>query len=149
MSRHLRYSGFLGLVLLAACGSEIPEWVPGAAAPATPAAAPVAAAPVVSTPVPDAGAALIEARRCGRALAVAARCNYVRDDRDFAALRYTVLQGLDRRYATVVAPARMTEAVDLAVLDRMGTIGSCEVGAADIPVVESGLREVLSSCAAR
>jgi hypothetical protein len=143
MTLGVRYSGFIAILLLAACGGDAPPQAPVATAPAPATVAPVAA------PAVDPGSALIEARRCGRALAVAARCNYVRDDRDFAALRYTVLQGLDRRYASVVDTARMTEAVDLAVLDRMGTIGSCDVPPADIPVVESGLREVLSSCAAR
>jgi hypothetical protein len=104
-----------------------------------------AAAP--SSPAVDAGTALVEARRCGRAIAVAARCNYVRDDRDVAALRYSVLQGLGQRYGAVVDQPRLTEAVDLAVLDRMATIGQCTVGAADVPIVESGLREVLGSCA--
>jgi hypothetical protein len=107
-------------------------------------AAPLAAA----TPPVDAGTALVEARRCGRAIAVAARCNYLRDDRDFAALRFTVLQGLGQRYGTVVDQPRLTEAVDLAVLDRMATIGQCSVGSADVAVVQNGLREVLGQCAA-
>lgn len=147
MSRCLTYSASLALVFFTACSGDFSVPNPFADDPAP--AAPVAAAtPAVAQPV-DAGSALIEARRCGRALAVAARCNYVRDDRDFAALRFTVLQGLDRRYAAVVDTARMTEAVDLAVLDRMGTIGRCEMAPSDIPVVESGLREVLSTCAAQ
>lgn len=143
MNLGVRFTGSIALLLLTACGGEVP---PRAAV--APAPAPVTAV-TVAAPAVDPGSALIEARRCGRALAVAARCNYVRDDRDFAALRFTVLQGLDRRYASVVDTARMTEAVDLAVLDRMGTIGKCDVPPGDIPVVESGLREVLSSCAAR
>ncbi len=102
-----------------------------------------------SEPAPvDSGSALVEARRCGRALAVAARCNYVRDDRDFAALRYTVLQGLDQRYGAVVDGPRLTEAVDLAVLDRMSTIGQCSIAPSQVAVVESGLRDVLGGCAA-
>ena len=100
-----------------------------------------------STPVVDSGTALVEARRCGRAIAVAARCNYLRDDRDVAALRHAVLQGLGQRYGSVVDQPRLTEAVDLAVLDRMATIGQCTVSSADVAVVESGLREVLGSCA--
>lgn len=96
----------------------------------------------------DPGSALVEARRCGRALAVAARCNYVRDDRDFAALRFSVLQGLDQRYGAVIDSPRMTEAVDLAVLDRMSTIGQCSIAPSQVPVVESGLRDVLGTCAA-
>lgn len=108
-----------------------------------PAPAPIAVAAV------DPGTALVEARRCGRAIAVAARCNYLRDDRDVAALRFSVLQGLGQRYGSVVDQPRLTEAVDLAVLDRMATIGQCTVNSADVQVVESGLRDVLGNCAAQ
>ena len=128
-------AGLLSLLLLAACGSEAPPVTATATVPA-------------ARPAVDAGTALVEARQCGRAIAVAARCNYVRDDRDVAALRYSVLQGLGQRYGGVVDQARLTEAVDLAVLDRMATIGQCSVSAADVRVVESGLREVLGGCAA-
>lgn len=136
--RNLRvHAGIAAIFALAACGSG-----PTSAPPqATPAAVQPAAAV-------DTGTALVEARRCGRALALAARCNYVRDDRDFAVLRYTVLQGLDQRYGAVVDTPRLTEAVDLAVLDRMATVGRCNIGPAEQPVVESGLRDVLGQCAA-
>jgi hypothetical protein len=127
------------LLVLAACSGDS-----GLPSPLATQSAPIAAA----APPVDAGTALVEARRCGRAIAVAARCNYLRDDRDFAALRFTVLQGLGQRYGRVVDQPRLTEAVDLAVLDRMATIGQCSVGAADVPVVQNGLREVLGQCAA-
>lgn len=134
MRCHPRFLGLLGLFALTACGDDLampqPFW---------------AAAP---TPRADAGTALVEARRCGRAIAVAARCNYVRDDRDVAALRYAVLQGLGQRHGDVVDQSRLTEAVDLAVLDRMATIGRCAVDPVDVPVMESGLRDVIGSCAA-
>jgi hypothetical protein len=96
----------------------------------------------------DAGSALVEARQCGRAIAVAARCNYMRDDRDVAALRFAVLQGLSQRHGSIVGPAQLGEAVDLAVLDRLSTIGQCRVEPADVPVLRDGLREVLGECAA-
>ena len=132
MRRHQRFAGLLGLLVLTACGVD--AYLPQ---PFT-----------TATPTVDPGTALIEARRCGRAIAVAARCNYLRDDRDVAALRFSVLQGLGQRYGSVVEQPRLTEAVDLAVLDRMATIGQCTVSSADVPVLESGLREVLGSCAA-
>ncbi len=135
-----RHVALATLLLLAACGDGSlsaldPSTLLGSDAPS----------PATAS---DPGTALVEARRCGRALAVAARCNYVRDDRDFAALRYTVLQGLDHRYGKVVDAPRLTEAVDLAVLDRMSTIGQCSIAPSQVPVVESGLREVLDECAA-
>jgi hypothetical protein len=133
MRRQLQFAGLLGLLVLTACGDD--SYVPQPFR--------TAAAPTV-----DSGTALVEARRCGRAIAVAARCNYLRDDRDVAALRYSVLQGLGQRYGSVVDQPRLTEAVDLAVLDRMATIGQCTVSPADVPVMESGLRDVLGSCAA-
>ena len=137
MRRQLRPAGLICLLVLTACGGNSPPTATVAAAPPPPAA---------SLPV-DPGSALVEARRCGRAIAVAARCNYLRDDRDVAALRFSVLQGLGQRYGSVVDQPRLTEAVDLAVLDRMATIGQCTVSSADVPVVESGLREVLGNCA--
>ncbi len=138
MRRQLQCAGLLGLLVLAGCGGSSP-----------PPAAPVATTPApAATPAVDAGTALVEARRCGRAIAVAARCNYLRDDRDVAALRFSVLQGLGQRYGSVVDQPRLTEAVDLAVLDRMATIGQCNVSTADVPVMENGLREVLGNCAA-
>jgi hypothetical protein len=139
MRRQLQFAGLAGFVLLSACGGGAPP--PAAVAPAP---TPISAA----LPAVDAGTALVEARRCGRAIAVAARCNYLRDDRDVAALRYSVLQGLGQRYGSVVDQPRLAETVDLAVLDRMATIGQCTVSSADVPVMESGLREVLGNCAA-
>lgn len=148
MRRQLQVTGLLGLVALSGCGGGSPPPAPpAAAAPAAPTAAPTAA-PVVA-PAIDPGSALVEARRCGRAIAVAARCNYLRDDRDVAALRFSVLQGLGQRYGSVVDQPRLTEAVDLAVLDRMATIGRCSVSSADVAVMESGLRDVLGRCAAQ
>jgi hypothetical protein len=139
MRRQLQFAGLAGFVLLSACGGNSPP--PTAVAPAP---TPIPAA----LPAADAGTALVEARRCGRAIAVAARCNYLRDDRDVAALRFSVLQGLGQRYGSVVDQPRLAETVDLAVLDRMSTIGQCTVSSADVPVMESGLREVLGNCAA-
>lgn len=140
MGRQLQVAGLFCLFALSGCGGN-------SAPPAVPVAATPPPAPV-ATPAVDAGTALVEARRCGRAIAVAARCNYLRDDRDVAALRFSVLQGLGQRYGSVVDQPRLTEAVDLAVLDRMATIGQCTVSPADVPVMESGLRDVLGSCAA-
>lgn len=147
MRRRRHYAGLLALLALAACGGdgEPRQLQPVATLPAqqaTPAAVSAAA------PAADAGTALVEARRCGRAIAVAARCNYVRDDRDVATLRFAVLQGLGERYGTVVDQPRLTEAVDLAVLDRLSTIGQCAVAPSDVPVVQEGLRDVLGACAA-
>jgi hypothetical protein len=141
MRRELQLAGLAGFVLLSACGGGAP---PPATVVSQAPPMPVAAA----SPAVDAGTALVEARRCGRAIAVAARCNYLRDDRDVAALRFSVLQGLGQRYGSVVDQPRLAETVDLAVLDRMSTIGQCIVSSADVPVMESGLRDVLGNCAA-
>ena len=132
------------VLLLAACNDGSTSYLDPSALFASDEPTPPAPSPSAAS---DPGTALVEARRCGRALAVAARCNYVRDDRDFAALRYTVLQGLDQRYGKVVDTPRLTEAVDLAVLDRMSTIGQCSIAPSQVPVVESGLRDVLGECA--
>ncbi len=139
MQRQLQVAGLFSCFLLASCGGNAPPPAVFAAAPTQPAAV---------APAVDAGTALGEGRRCGRAIAVAARCNYLRDDRDVAALRFSVLQGLGQRYGGVVDQPRMTEAVDLAMLDRMSTIGQCNVSSADVPVMERGLREVLGDCTA-
>jgi hypothetical protein len=139
MWRPLQFAGLVGCFVLASCAdsSLLPAGLGGASPQ-----------PAATVPSVDAGTALGEARRCGRAIAVAARCNYLRDDRDVAALRFSVLQGLDQRFGGVVDQPRMTEAVDLAMLDRMATIGQCTVSSADVPVLEGGLREVLGSCSA-
>jgi hypothetical protein len=136
MRYRAQFVSLAGVLLLSACGGDASDEVAAnATAPVTRASA-------------DAGTALVEARRCGRAIAVAARCNYLRDDRDVAALRFSVLQGLDQRYGDVVDQARLTEAVDLAVLDRMATIGQCSIQSGDVAVVQEGLRDVLGSCTA-
>jgi hypothetical protein len=57
-----------------------------------------------------------------------------------------VLQGLDRRYGTLVPAREMAETVDLATLDRMTSIGSCTVPAADAARLEAGVRGVLADC---
>lgn len=135
MRRQIQVAGLFSCFLLASCGgsSQLPDVFGDA---------------LSRQPSVDAGTALGEGRRCGRAIAVAARCNYLRDDRDVAALRYSVLQGLGQRYGSVVDQPRMTEAVDLAMLDRMSTIGQCNVSSADVPVMERGLRDVLGNCTA-
>jgi hypothetical protein len=147
MRRPPLYAGLLGFLALAACSGSEPTTLPpvttDTAAPA------VTTAAVTTAPTADAGSALVEARRCGRAIAVATRCNFLRDDRDVAALRFSVLQGLGQRYGSVVDEPRLTEAVDLAVLDRMATIGQCSIRPSDVPVVQNGLREVLGTCTAQ
>ena len=148
MRRYHQFAGLLALLTVTACGGD-PAPPPPVAVLPTPEVAPASVAPAALVePAVDAGTALAEARRCGRAIAVAARCNFMRDDRDVAALRFAVLQGLDQRYGAVVDEPRLTEAVDLAVLDRMATIGQCTIPSRDLPVVQSGLRDVLGTCAA-
>lgn len=116
---------------------------PAAAPPPQPVAATAAAAP------PTRAEALVAGRRCGITLGLAARCNLVRDDRDFAVLRFAVLEGLDRHYGGVVPAREMAETVDLAILDRMTTVGSCSVPAADAERLASGVRGALATCTGR
>jgi hypothetical protein len=116
-------------------------------------APPAAPAPSAPTTVEQLGAMstvdpLMDARRCGRAVAIAARCNFVRDDRDVAVLRFAVLQGLQSRHGDAVQADVLTEALDLAILDRMATIGECRIAQADLAVFEEGLRSVVELCSA-
>ncbi|MCS6780039.1 MAG: hypothetical protein NZ555_10100 [Geminicoccaceae bacterium] len=109
---------------------------------------PMPAAPAAGAPATRAEA-LVAGRRCGVTLGVAARCNLMRDDRDFAVLRFAVLQGLDRRYGTLVPAREMAETVDLATLDRMTSIASCRVPPEDAARLEAGVRGVLAECTGR
>jgi hypothetical protein len=90
--------------------------------------------------------ALEAARQCGRTLGIAARCNLVRDDRDFAVLRYAVLDGLNSRYGAVVSNDEMTELVDLATLDRLTSIGQCSLPPQEKARLEQGVRHAVASC---
>lgn len=139
--------------LLVACAQTDPFAVlTGRSATPTPvvaaAPAPTAALPPAATPA-GRGEAVTSARRCGAALGVAVRCNLVRDDRDFAVLRYAVLDGLEARYGRAVPPAELAEMMDLATLERLATIGACAVPPADLGRVESGVEAVVESCARR
>jgi hypothetical protein len=136
--------GIVVAIGVAGCGADRPpprsETGGGAAAEAP---APVAAASVAPA---SRGDALVEARQCGRALGIAVRCNLVRDDRDFAVLRYAVLQGLENRYGSAASNAELAELVDLATLDRITSIGACTIPAADAARVEAGVRSSIDRC---
>lgn len=123
------------------CASEKPN-APTSTAPGP--SAPIAAAPAVTR-----AEALVAGRRCGVTLGLAARCNLLRDDRDFAVVRFAVLQGLDRRYGQLVPASEMAETVDLATLDRMTSIGTCMVPPEDTARLETGVRGVLAECTGR
>ncbi|BCX16614.1 MAG: hypothetical protein KatS3mg117_0296 [Geminicoccaceae bacterium] len=111
------------------------------------ATAPTQAVAATVFPAPASRAeALVAGRRCGVTLGLAARCNLLRDDRDFAVLRFAVLQGLDRRYGALVPAAEMAETVDLATLDRMTSVANCTVPADDAARLETGVRSVLAEC---
>lgn len=136
------------LLLAGGCSDgSLPGWAGGSASP-PPAAAPVAVPAVAPAPATRAEA-LVAGRRCGVTLGLAARCNLLRDDRDFAVLRFAVLQGLDRRYGGLVPAREMAETVDLATLDRMTSIGSCTVPGEDAARLEEGVRGVLAECTGR
>jgi hypothetical protein len=133
-------------LLLAGCADvALPGWAGGSAA--APPAQPIAA--TAAAPPPTRAEALVAGRRCGVTLGLAARCNLVRDDRDFAVLRFAVLEGLDRRYGGVVPAREMAETVDLATLDRMTSIGSCTVPEADAERLATGVRGALATCTGR
>jgi hypothetical protein len=114
--------------------------------PAAPSAAAANTAP--ATPVPRRAEAVLAARRCGTTLGIAARCNHLRDESDFAILRYAVLDGLKGRYGQAAGPGEIEETLDLAVLDRLTSIRACRVPPTDLPRVEAGVRTSLDACAA-
>lgn len=128
------------LLLVGAC-DQVP--LVGSSSPApTPASTPVAA-----TPAATRSDAVLAARRCGDTLGIAARCNLMRDDHDFAVLRYSVLQGLGQQYDTAIDPKELNELVDLATLDRLTTIGSCAMPPADLARVAASVRSSIAECA--
>jgi hypothetical protein len=93
------------------------------------------------------GDAIAAARQCGRTLGIAVRCNLVRDEADFAVVRFAVLQGLGTRYGTVASGEELTQLVDLAALDRITSIGTCAIPAGDMTRVEAGVRGAIDACA--
>lgn len=95
---------------------------------------------------PQRSDAVLTARRCGAALGIAARCNLLRDDRDFAVVRYAVLGGLTGKYGQVATAAEIEEMLDLATLDRLTSIGSCTLAGSDEPRVEAGVRASVDAC---
>lgn len=115
--------------------------VPAARTPTTDAAAKIA-------PEPTRGDAVAAAHRCGVALGLAARCDLLRDDRDYAVLRFSMIQGLGRKFPTRASPADLTEILDLASLDRIGAVGQCEVPAAEAPRLTTGVRSIVEQCVA-
>jgi hypothetical protein len=112
------------------------------AAPPPAAASAAAAAPTA----PGRADAVLAARRCGTTLGIAARCNFLRDDTDFAILRYAVLGSLNGKYVGAASPAEIEEALDLATLDRLTSIGTCTVPPADAARVEAGMRTSVDAC---
>ncbi len=128
------------LLLVSAC-DQLPGLEPSSPAPA---AQPATA---VSSPAPTRSEAVLAARRCGDTLGIAARCNLMRDDHDFAVVRYSVLEGLGQQYAKVIDPKELTDLVDLSTLDRMTTIGSCSMAPADLARVAASVRTSITDCA--
>jgi hypothetical protein len=134
-------TGLLAAVVplaLAACTQPWPDTQPPAQV--------AAAAPAPAKASASRGDAVAAARQCGRALGIAVRCNLLRDDRDFAVVRYAVVQGVSARYRTAATGNEIEELVDLATLDRLTTIGSCTIPPEDLDRVERGVRESIESC---
>ncbi len=128
------------MLLISAC-DQIPGLGPSSPPPAAPS---VAAA---ASPAPTRSEAVLAARRCGDTLGIAARCNLMRDDHDFAVVRYSVLQGLGQQYDKVIDAQQLTDLVDLATLDRMTTIGACSMSPADLTRVAASVRSSIADCA--
>jgi hypothetical protein len=112
-----------------------------------PTTTPVAAPPAVPMPLRADG--VVEARRCGTTLGIAARCNLMRDDRDFAVLRFAALDGLGARYGAVIGRNELAEQLDLAALDRITSISACTLAPADLPRVETAMRKAMDQCTRR
>ncbi len=130
------------LLLVAAC-DQIPGFGPSSPPAATPAPTPAA----MASPAATRSDAVLAARRCGDTLGIAARCNLMRDDHDFAVVRYSVLQGLGQQYDKVIDAKELTDLVDLATLDRLTTIGSCNMAPADLSRVAASVRSSIADCA--
>lgn len=90
--------------------------------------------------------AVMAARQCGRTLGIAARCNLVLDDHDYSVVRFAVLQGLSSRFAAVSSGDELAEAVDLAALDRITSIGACQMPGADLRRIERAVRSEVAEC---
>lgn len=147
MGARLAILALAPMLLLGGCSDgALPGWAGGGSS--APTAVPLQPTATPSPPVTRAEA-LVAGRRCGVTLGLAARCNLLRDDRDFAVLRFAVLQGLDRRYGALVPAREMAETVDLATLDRMTSVGSCTMPSADAARLEAGVRSVLAECTGR
>jgi hypothetical protein len=126
-------------------------WLEGLGGGGGPSAVPVAAAPatVPAARPPQRAEGLVEARRCGTALGIATRCNLVRDDRDFAVLRFATLDGLGTRYGAVIGRNELEEQIDLATLDRITSISACSLPPGDVARGETAIRKVIDGCARR
>lgn len=123
-------------------------WLAGlAGGGSAPAPTPVVAAP--TAPAPQRADGVVEARRCGTALGIAARCNLMRDDRDYAVLRFAAVDGLDTRYGAVIGRSELEEQLDLAALDRITSISACTLEPADLSRVEAAIRTVVDQCSGR
>lgn len=124
-----------------------PAWTSPPAAQATVAQDAAGRATSSAAAAPQRADAVLTARRCGAALGIAARCNLLRDDRDFAVVRYAVLGGLAGKYGQVATAAEIEEMLDLATLDRLTSIRSCTMAGSDEPRVEAGVRASVDACA--
>lgn len=98
------------------------------------------------TPVPTSTDLVDRAVQCGRSLGVAVRCNLVRDEANFAALRQLTLSGL-RRQAGTADFSPVENALDVATLETMNTISACTTGPADLPILEREVETTLAMCA--
>lgn len=108
--------------------------------PVRPASGP--AAPV--TPVATLPQLLADAGQCGRSLGIAVRCNMIRNESDFAVLRYAALNGMRARAGASFDQVAAT--MDGATLDMINSVGVCRTSAVDRQILENHIESTLSRC---
>lgn len=86
------------------------------------------------------------AAQCGRSLGVAVRCNLLGGDSSFAVLRYMALDGL-KPAGAAEASQPVTTAFDMATLEMVHSIGSCQASDAELAILEREIEQSLEQCA--
>jgi len=131
------FAAMTALQLLAGC--QGPPTRPGPSAQAQSTSAAPATNHVTALAVRD-------AQTCGRALAIAVRCNLLRDERDFAALRHSALQGLRNRVPQPGEFQRVESSLDVATLAGLQEFATCTAPPDQWSAIEAAVETRLRAC---